>query len=493
MAAVCGIPAATIREVARLFAKSRGSMILWGMGISQHIHGTDNARCLIALSMMTGQVGRPGTGLHPLRGQNNVQGASDAGLIPMMYPDYRRVDNAEAKQRVRGIVGHGARPEGRTHGRRDHGCGPRRQDSRHVHHGREPGDVGSGRRPRARGAREARDAGRPGHLPHRDRVSRRRDPARVRIPRKDRARSPTPTASFSSGARPSRRRATRGRICEIIVEMAKRLGLDWNYAHPRDVFDEMRAAMPSIAGITWERLEREHAVTYPCEHEGDPGERVVFTAHFPTPSGRGALRPRAGDPRGRAARRTLSVRADHRASARALAHRQHDPPHRSARCDRARTGGVAAIRTTSRRSVWRRRGRSPSTSRRGSIALSARADDGTPRGAVFIPFCYYEAAANLLTNPALDPFGKIPEFKYCAVRVHRRRCRAACAGLRRRARRGAPRSARPQPGARYGRAPEADARTRAKQQRPRLLVGDRGIESVTGGRRYLPLSLRDHQ
>src|SRR5207302_7857771 len=93
MAAVCGIPATTIRTVARLYAKSRASMILWGMGISQHIHGTDNARCLIALALITGQVGRPGTGLHPLRGQNNVQGASDVGLIPMMYPDYSRVDN----------------------------------------------------------------------------------------------------------------------------------------------------------------------------------------------------------------------------------------------------------------------------------------------------------------------------------------------------------------------------------------------------------------
>ena len=69
-------------------------MILWGMGISQHVHGTDNARCLIALAMLTGQIGRPGTGLHPLRGQNNVQGASDAGLIPMVFPDYQRVDNA---------------------------------------------------------------------------------------------------------------------------------------------------------------------------------------------------------------------------------------------------------------------------------------------------------------------------------------------------------------------------------------------------------------
>ena len=96
MAPVTGIDADMVREVARLFATSKGSMIFWGMGISQHIHGTDNSRCLIALSMITGQVGRPGTGLHPLRGQNNVQGASDAGLIPMMFPDYRRVDNPDA-------------------------------------------------------------------------------------------------------------------------------------------------------------------------------------------------------------------------------------------------------------------------------------------------------------------------------------------------------------------------------------------------------------
>ncbi|HMA08533.1 MAG TPA: molybdopterin-dependent oxidoreductase, partial [Ramlibacter sp.] len=99
MAPICGIDAQTLREVARLYATSKGSMILWGMGISQHIHGTDNARCLIALALMTGQIGRPGTGLHPLRGQNNVQGASDAGLIPMMYPDYQRVDEPKARAR----------------------------------------------------------------------------------------------------------------------------------------------------------------------------------------------------------------------------------------------------------------------------------------------------------------------------------------------------------------------------------------------------------
>jgi formate dehydrogenase major subunit len=96
MEPICGVPAQTLREVARAFATAKGAMILWGMGVSQHVHGTDNARCLIALSTVTGQIGKPGSGLHPLRGQNNVQGASDAGLIPMMFPNYQRVDNAQA-------------------------------------------------------------------------------------------------------------------------------------------------------------------------------------------------------------------------------------------------------------------------------------------------------------------------------------------------------------------------------------------------------------
>src|SRR6266705_3278592 len=98
MEPICGIAAETIREVARLYARSRASIIFWGMGISQHVHGTDNARCLIALALITGQVGRPGTGLHPLRGQNNVQGASDAGLIPMFLPDYQPVGRTDLRE-----------------------------------------------------------------------------------------------------------------------------------------------------------------------------------------------------------------------------------------------------------------------------------------------------------------------------------------------------------------------------------------------------------
>ena len=99
-----------LREVARTYARAESAIIFWGMGVSQHTHGTDNARCLIALALITGQIGRPGTGLHPLRGQNNVQGASDAGLIPMFFPDYKSVENPEIRAQGRKRVGRQARP-----------------------------------------------------------------------------------------------------------------------------------------------------------------------------------------------------------------------------------------------------------------------------------------------------------------------------------------------------------------------------------------------
>src|SRR5205085_7913759 len=105
MAPLCGIEAATLRHVARTYARAERAIIFWGMGISQHVHGTDNARCLIALAMITGQVGRPGAGLHPLRGQNNVQGASDAGLIPMFFPDYRSVEAPEIRAKFESAWG----------------------------------------------------------------------------------------------------------------------------------------------------------------------------------------------------------------------------------------------------------------------------------------------------------------------------------------------------------------------------------------------------
>ncbi len=415
MAAVCGIPAPKIREVARLYARSRGSMILWGMGISQHIHGTDNARCLIALSLMTGQVGRPGTGLHPLRGQNNVQGASDAGLIPMMYPDYRRVDTAEAKAAFEALWGAALDPRtgltvveimdavhaGKIRGMYVMGENPAMSDP----------DVSHARAALARLEMLVVQDIFPTETAYL---------ADVILPA---SAFPEKTGTFTNTDRlvqlgrqaltpPGEARQD----LWIIVEMAKRLGLPWRYAHACDVFTEMRSAMPSIAGITWDRLEREHAVTYPCEHEGDPGTRVVFTAQFPTANGKGRFVPAQVIP---AAERPDDAYPYVLITGRQLEHwHTGSMTRRTDVLDAIEPAPVASLNSRDLETLGVAPGGAITVaSRRGSITLSARADDGTPRGAVFIPFCYYEAAANLLTNPALDPFGKIPEFKYCAVRV----------------------------------------------------------------------------
>jgi formate dehydrogenase major subunit len=415
MAPVCGIPAATIREVARLYATSRGSMILWGMGISQHVHGTDNARCLIALSMMTGQVGRPGTGLHPLRGQNNVQGASDVGLIPMMYPDYQRVDNAGTRSMFEEIWGMALDPQpgltvveimnavhaGQIRGMYIMGENPAMSDP----------DVSHARQALAElEMLVVQDIflTETGYL------------ADVILPA---SAFPEKTGTFTNtdrsvqlGRQALKMPGEARQDLAIIVAMARTLGLDWHYDHPSQVFEEMRRTMPSIAGITWDRLEREHAVTYPCETEGDPGQRVVFTEDFPTADGKGRFVPAAIIP--------AAERPDRDYPFVLITGRQLEHWHTGSMTRRARVldtiepSPVASINPDDLAQLGVDPGNAITVaSRRGSITLSARADQGTPRGAVFIPFCYYEAAANLLTNPVLDPFGKIPEFKYCAVRV----------------------------------------------------------------------------
>jgi formate dehydrogenase major subunit len=204
----------------------------------------------------------------------------------------------------------------------------------------------------------------------------------------------------------------------IIVEMAKRLGLDWRYEHPREVFDEMRKGMNSIAGITWERLERDSCVVYPCENEGDPGQPVVFQTHFPTATGRAKFVP--------ADLIRAAERPDRDYPLVLITGRQLEHWHtgamtrRAAVLDAIEPEPVVSMHPLDLAALGAKPGDVVTVaSRRGKISLYARADDGTPRGAVFIPFAYYEAAANVLTNPVLDPFGKIPEFKYCAVKVTR--------------------------------------------------------------------------
>jgi len=436
MAPICGIPAETLREVARAFAAAKGAMILWGMGVSQDVHGTDNSRCLIALSTVTGQIGKPGSGLHPLRGQNNVQGASDAGLIPMMFPNYQRVDNAGAHAwfekfwdtkldekpgyTVVEIMHKALAPDSDPHkirGMYVMGENPAMSDPDLNH---------------ARHALASLE-----HMVVQDIfMTETAWLADVVLPA---TAWPEKTGTVSNTDRmvqlgqqaidpPGQAKPD----LWIIQQIASRMGLAWNYAGEHAgvaaVYEEMRQAMhAAISGITWERLQRESSVTYPCLTEDDPGAPTVFIDRFATSDGRVHLVPADIIP--------ANERPDAEYPFVLITGRQLEHWHTGSMTRRATV--LDAIEPMATASLCgddlQALGLVPGDvvtvqSRRGQVAIHVRRDDGTPRGAVFIPFAYYEAAANLMTNAALDPFGKIPEFKYCAVALRRGGEPAAVAG-----------------------------------------------------------------
>jgi formate dehydrogenase major subunit len=415
MAPVCGIPADTLREVARTYARAESAIIFWGMGVSQHTHGTDNARCLIALALITGQIGRPGTGLHPLRGQNNVQGASDAGLIPMFFPDYRSVENPEIRAEVENVWNAKLDPKkGLTV--------VEIMDAVHADTIKGMYILGENPAMSDPDLNHAREA--LAHLEHlvvQDLFL-------------------TETAVYADVFLPAsawpekdgtvtntNRQVQMGRQALplpgdarpdwwITQELARRIGLNWNYKHPSEIYTEMASLMPSLDNIPWERVETESAVTYPADAIDKPGRDVVFDKGFPRPGGfaklvSAKLQPPAETP-------------DHEYPFILTTGRQLEHWHTGAMTRRATV--LDALEPTAVASLSRgtfvKLGIKPGdmvrvTTRRGTVELNSRQDDSIPDGVVFIPFAYVEAAANILTNPALDPFGKIPEFKFCAAKV----------------------------------------------------------------------------
>ena len=415
MSSICGIEADVIHEVARIYASSPASIIFWGMGVSQHIHGTDNARALISLALMTGQVGRPGTGLHPLRGQNNVQGASDSGLIPMVYPDYQRVDNPDVNKffekfwetkldKNPGLTVVEIMDEitkGVIKGLYVMGENPAMSDPDLNH---------------ARKALSKLE-----HLVVQDIfLTETAMYADIILPA---SAFPEKTGTFTN----TDRRVQLGNQAVkppgkakqdlwIIQEIARGLGLYWNYTHPKEVFDEMTKCMPSIKGITWERLEESHSITYPCDDSNDPGQPVIFIDEFPTESGKAkfvksplinaAELPDDAYPFVLITGRQLEHWHTGSMTRRASMLHEIEPDPNANLCFEdmqkfnIQDGDLITVE-----------------SRRGSIDVYARRDDMLKPGQVFIPFCYVESAANLLTNAALDPFAKIPEFKFCAVNI----------------------------------------------------------------------------
>jgi formate dehydrogenase major subunit len=415
MSPLCGVAPEEIRDIARTYATAERAMIFWGMGISQHVHGTDNARCLISLALATGHVGRPGTGLHPLRGQNNVQGASDAGLIPMVLPDYHPVGDARYRAAFEELWQSPLSAEpGLTVV----------ETLNAVHAGTVRGMYILGENP----AMSDPDL----------------DHARAALARLEhlvvQELFVTETAQFADVILPAsswaekdgtvtntNRQVQMGRAAVplpgqarpdwwIIQEMARRFGLDWRYRHPRDVFEEMQRGMASLEHVSWERVDREHSVTYPSPGPDAPGRDVVFGERFPTASGRARFTPAVPLPPDE------PVDAEYPLvliTGRQLEHWHTGSMTRRTRVlDELEPAAVATLAPSELARLGVAAGDPVCiTTRRGRITLAARVDPLMREGMVFVPFCYAEAPANRLTNPALDPFGKIPEFKYAACRV----------------------------------------------------------------------------
>jgi formate dehydrogenase major subunit len=415
VAPIVGLDAAFIREVAHVLGGARAMMIFWGMGISQHTHGTDNARCLIALALLTGSVGRPGTGLHPLRGQNNVQGASDAGLIPMFLPDYQSVKDETVRARFEKIWGRPIDPrpgltvveitrgalEGRIKGMYMMGENPFLSD------------------PNINKVRKA--------LAHLEFLvvqdiflTETAEFADVVLPASsffEKTGTYTNTDRRVQLGRPVLELPGEARCdWEIICDLSRRMGYPMDYASPAEVFAEFADLTQSYRGLTHDNLGPGGKL-WPC---ADPvhsdGEQILFGDGFPTPSGRGRLVPAEFQhakempddeyPMVLNTGRLLEHWHTGSMTRRSVALDAIEPePFVEMHPDDAAALGIAdgqLVRVSSRR---------------GAILLPVRLGRRQVRGAVFVPFHFREAAANVLTIDELDPFGKIPEFKFCAVKV----------------------------------------------------------------------------
>jgi formate dehydrogenase major subunit len=420
-AQICGTPAETIRRVARAFGGASAAVIYWGMGISQHVYGTNNARCLIALALLTGNVGKPGAGLHPLRGQNNVQGASDAGLIPMVYPDYQSVADPAVREKFERAWGRPLDPEpgltvveitraaleGGIRGMYIMGENPFLSD------------------PNANKVRSA--LSRLEFLVVQDIfLTETAEFADVVLPASsylEKLGTYTNTDRRVQIGRPALETPGEARLdWEILCDVATRMGVPMSYASPAEVFDEFAALTDSYRTFDYENLGSTGKLWPNPDPAHDEGPTVLFSDGFPTPSGRAKMVPAewTAAPELPDADYPLVLN-----TGRLLEHWHTGSMTRRTRAlDALEPEACVYLHPDDARGLGVCEGDEVVIeSRRGRITCKARVTTREIQGAVFMPFHFREASANLLTLDELDPDGKIPEFKFCAVKVKKAEAR----------------------------------------------------------------------
>ena len=409
-----GIAEQQLKDVARAYGRAARAMIFWGMGISQHTTGTDNSRCLINLALLTGNIGRPGTGLHPLRGQNNVQGASDVGLIPMVYTGYQSVTDSEIRQKFEQAWGVELDPEpGLTVV----------EIMAEVLEGNIKGMLMMGENPflsdpninKVKKSLAAMD-----FLVVQDIfLTETAAYADVVLPGTsfpEKSGTYTNTDSRVQMARKAIEPPGQARIdWHIIADLANRMGYPMPYTSEEDIWREIVSLTPVFGGITYARLQHE-GIPWPCPEPDHPGVLIRFTDDFPR--GKGKFSPAEFAPARELPDETYPFVLN---TGRVLQHWHTGTMTRRAKALNAiapeallemTPEDMATLHIESGEFVRLH-------SRRGEITVKVTQSHKPARGSVFLPFHFKEAAANLLTIDALDPYGKIPEFKFCAVQVEK--------------------------------------------------------------------------
>ncbi len=418
-AQITGVPAADIARAARMYATAKRAAIYWALGIPEHTHGTENAMALIHLALLTGQIGKPGTGLNPLRGQNNVQGASDAGAMPWNFPGYQRVDDPADVEKFRAAWGHvppaqrglttteiaDAWGTGHVKSMYVMGENPLMSDPNlnHTYHVienleflvcqdlfiNETGRYADVILPSATWAEKD------GTFTNTDR----------RVQRVRKIFEPFGKA-----------RADWQIVCDVAKRLERKLGRAqsayWDYAHPSEILAEMGRLVPAYAGITYDRLDGD-GITWPAPTPDHPGTPVLFEKDFPR--GRAKFFPLIYRPSIEPADAEYPFTLT---TGRVLFHWHGGTLTRHSQLDFAQPEAFVEINPADALTIPCRHGDPVRvSSRRGSIVLRARVTEKAVRGVVFIPFHFAEAAANRLTIDALDPQAKIPEYKICGVKI----------------------------------------------------------------------------
>ena len=411
---ITGIPAGDLRRAARMYARADRAAILYAMGMTQHISGTDNVKSCANLAMLCGNVGIEGGGVNPLRGQNNVQGACDMGALPNVFPAYQQVTSEEARAAFTkawgGAVSLSAKPgltvvemmnaahEGKIKGLYIMGENPMLSDPdlSHVKESLKQLDI----------------------LVVQDIFL--TETARL-------ADVVLPSACFAEKDGTftnTERRVQRVRKAveapglarsdwEIIADLSGRMGYPMNYASAEEIMNEIRRVTPSYGGITYERIEKE-GLQWPCPNASHPGTKFLHRDRFSR--GQGLFHaieyiPPAELPDDAYPMILTTGRVLYHYHTGTMTRMARGP---SERCPES----LVEINPADARRLEIEEGQFVKvTSRRGTVSAKARLTERSAKGTIFMNFHFHEAAVNLVTNPALDPIGKIPEYKVCAVKV----------------------------------------------------------------------------